>query len=272
MADDAVFTNVLSLSIDLPAFASDLSKLESMWGVSLDAMSEKAKSSGIKPGSIISPDELASLEKSLSGLGQRVDSLTSTMTNDFSKLSSSIAEELSHIDSAVSKTEEHIDRLNDSGTSMSKRGGRRSTMLGVDKEAGLGENFISGLTIGGQGLEGLAAMSGFMLSMSTIGTALFAVITGVKEAFLAIPNAIKGGITYLEEMEQKAAELTPVIQRAAGFGNGDVTAGMAQSGKVASQVLDELRTKAASLHLHFDQLLFNFKDIPAHGGGGMLTH
>jgi hypothetical protein len=267
-----IYSEVIALTVNTEAFGADLSKLENMWAVSLDKMSEKARTSGIQPGQIISPDALASLEKSLAGLGGRVDSLTSSMTSDFSKLSSSITEELSHIDSAVSKTEEHIDRLNDSGTSMSKRGGRRSTMLGVDKEASLSDNFISGLTMGGQGVEGLAAMTGFMVSMSTIGTALFAVITGVKEAFMAIPNAIKSGITYLEEMEQKGAELTPVIQRAAGFGNGDVTAGMAQSGKVASQVLDELRTKAAALHLNFDQLLFTFKDLAANGGAGMVNN
>jgi hypothetical protein len=266
--DQSAFRDVLSLCIDLDGFGKDLGTLESMWSASLGKMSEEAKSSGIQPGQIISPDALASLEKSLSGLGDKVDSFSGQIKEDFSSLSSAVVEELSKIDSATTRTEENLKRLSKSqnGPSLGKRGARRNTMLGADPDASLASNFMSGLSMGGP--ANLAAMAGYLTSMATIGAGLFAIINGIKDAIMVIPNALMNGVKYMETFQQDASDLQGVLAANVKFSS-DFATNFRMAGESAQFAVSHLRDNAVKDNLDPKQLQNSFKSLVDSGGGAM---
>jgi hypothetical protein len=274
MADDAaVFTDVLSLSVDLPAFAADLSKLENMWSASLGKMSEEAKSSGIQPGQIISPDALASLEKSLAGLTDKVDAVSGQIKEDFTLMGNAVVKELGQIDAAVSKTEEKLNSLNKAQSgggsfSPTRRGGRRAAMFNADPDASLAANFMSGLTMGGQGASGIAAMAGAMASMATIGAGLYAIFNAIGDIVTAIPHALMNGVRYMETFQQDSSDLQGVLASNVKFSS-DFATNFKMAGEAAQFAVSQLRDNAVKANLDPKQLQNSFKALVDSGGGAM---
>jgi hypothetical protein len=269
--DQSAFKDVLSLCIDTDAFAADLSSIEKMWNESLGRMSESAKKAGIDPSQIISTQ---GLQDTLAELGAQVDGLSSQVKEDFTLMGNAVVKELSQIDSAVARTEENLTKLKETqagaggGFAPTKRGGKRASMFGVDPEAGVVSNFMSGLTMGGQGAAGIAAMAGYLTTMATVGTALYAVINGITELFMAIPHALMDGITYMEKFQQEASDLQGVMASNLKFSS-DFATNFKMAGESAQYAVSHLRDNAAAANLDPKQLENSFKSIVDSGGGAM---
>lgn len=274
MADESVFQDVLSLSIDTDAFAADLQSIQDMWDEAIQKMSASAQSAGIDPSQLI---PTAQLQDSITELGAQLDALSDQVKSDFTLMGNAVVSELGTIDAAVTRTEEKLNSLKktassvneEDGGSLSKRGQKRRTMFGVDPEAGLGANFMQGLTMGGQGMSGLAAMAGFMTSMMTIGAALQTVIQGVFDVFMAIPNAIKDGIEYTQQFQQNVSKMQGVLAANLSFSK-DFAQNFRMAGDAAKYVETQLENIAAKDNLNPEQLRRTF-DAVVTGGGGAMT-
>jgi hypothetical protein len=272
MPDEAIFTDVLSLRIDTDSFASDLGKIEQMFSAAIGRMSDTAKGSGI--GDIFPAATLQSLQDSLTELGAQVNETTGNMTEDFATMSSSVTAELENINAAAAKTRESLQAVRNGGAadsfSATKRGGKRASIFGVDPEKGIASNFLSGMTMGGQGANGIAALAGYMVTMETIGAGLFAVIQGITSIITAIPHALMEGVHYLETFQQDSSDLQGVLASNVKF-SGDFATNFKMAGESAQFAVAQLRDNAVKANLDPKQLQNSFKALVDSGAGAMTS-
>jgi hypothetical protein len=265
-----LFNEVLSISVNTEGFAADLSKLESLWSQSLDRMAEKAQDSALDPNQLIPVAALQSLQDSLTELSARVNETTSSIADDFATMTTSVSAELEEMNAAAAKTRESLQAVaNTGGSSPTKRGARRASIFGVDQDAGLMGNFMNGLTLGGQGANGIAALAGYMTTMSTIGAGLYAVINGITEIITAIPHALMQGVHYLETFQQNSSDLQGVLASNVKFSS-DFATNFRITGEAAEYAVSHLRDNAVKDNLDPKQLQNSFKSLVDSGGGAMV--
>ncbi len=241
---DAVFTEVLELSIDAEGFASALQEIESAFNDFADRLSEKSE--GI--GAVASVGEFADLKNQLSELQGYLQEFDASVTQSFDSLDSGIAKVDGHITLLEQDLADAKAAAADLGDESEKTGTRTGNTFESLKLGILGSN------------EGLIQMLAHLAELRALWSAVGLVLDPIFALLRSPVTFFEDGIKYLKDLQDSSASLQGVIAANAKY-SGDMAENFRLAGVAAQSVVLQLQELAIATGIPLANLQKTFESL-----------
>src|SRR4051812_4511534 len=249
MSDNgAVFQEIIGIEFDTQKFTQSLDELASIYEQKLQEMSAK--------GIDLNTAGVAELHTQLGEITGTVKSLGDVFVETFSNMTNSVTQEIEkqhELQKAIRETDEQAGKL--------RKSSGESFGNGIFSDFKTGFMGSSDVSISGM----LGQVARFQLLWGAVGLAMNALMAPIH----AIVDGIKEGFEYVSQLEQKAYELTGVLDANVRFSN-DLKENFQLASKAAPEVVKALQDVAAATGLKPDNLFRAFSALAESGGTGTV--
>lgn len=256
---DAVYTEVLEVSVDSASFVEGLKTLETAYSDFVD----RINSQGFGAGNVINVGAFSSIDTNLQMLQEHLAAFDASVTTAFDD----VDVRLKQMSRSIRSTGQSV---------VDAKAEAAKTAVGAGGAGGAGGGifgtFLSDFKEGFASARGsMGSLLGMVAKFELAWTAVGAVMRVVEGIVEGVVSAIKSGFEYLTQFEQSAARLQGAIAANVTFAK-DLGDNFSMAGEAAKQVEGQLEQIAIKTGTPLEKLQSTFLNVVSSLGPGLVKN